>query len=312
MKRRSLPLTALRAFEAAGRLGRMTAAAEELSVTHGAVSRQVQHLEQVLGVALFAGPRTKPQLTAAGRALLSDLSAALDQIEAAVQAVTRAKDVILDVSCLSTFLMRWLIPRLHRFHDRHPEIDVRLRALEDSADSRSEQADLVITVDALSRVSSYGRKQHVLFKEWLGLVATPDLISRRQVQSLGELPADLLLQTKTRLNAWSMWCDAACSAPLEPAGAVFEHYYYTLEAVSAGLGICVAPWHLVAGDIEIGRLVAPFGFVESGFCYVAKPRFPSAPKIDRFCQWLAEEAASMPRPPDPRDQPRDGEAPDSI
>jgi len=312
MKRRPVPLTALRAFEAAGRLGRMTAAAEELAVTHGAISRQVQHLEKVLGIALFAGPRTKPHLTPAGRELLPAVSSALDQIETAVQAVTRAEDAILDVSCLNTFLMRWLIPRLHRFHDLHPGIDVRLRALEHSVDSRSEQTDLVITVDEVSRISSGRQKVHVLFKEWLGPVATPELVNQQQLQPSRGLPTDLLLQTKTRLNAWSMWTDAVEVPSVEPAGAVFEHYYYTLEAASAGLGICIAPWHLVAGDIETGRLVAPLGFVESGYCYVARARIPSNPKIDRFCQWVSEEAATMPRPPNVRDPAPDGEAPSSI
>lgn len=297
MRRRPLPLNALRTFEAAGRLGRMTAAADELAVTHGAVSRQVQHLENVLGVALFAGPRTRPQLTPAGRALLPALSAALDQIEAAVQAATGVDDAVLDVSCLSTFLMRWLIPRLHRFRDQHPGIDVRLRAADDAAAPQRGGFDLLITVDDAPPATPGGATAQVLFAEWLGPVATPGLARRTTLGPARDLPRDLLLQTKTRLNAWSMWCDAAGAPPVDPAGGVFEHYYYTLEAASAGLGICIAPWHLVAGDIATGRLVAPLGFVESGYRYVARPRVPADPGTDRFCRWLADEAAGMSAPP---------------
>jgi LysR family glycine cleavage system transcriptional activator len=88
MKRRLPPLNALRAFEAAARLGRMTAAAEELSVTPGAISRQVRHLEDMLGVPLFEGAKNKPQLTPAGATLLPALTAALNQMEAAVREVS--------------------------------------------------------------------------------------------------------------------------------------------------------------------------------------------------------------------------------
>ena len=113
MKRRLPPLNALRAFEAAGRLGRMTAAADELAVTPGAISRQVRQLEDALGVALFEGTKHSPALTDAGRLLLPAISVALDQIETAVRAVADEPGSTLDVSCFSTFTMRWLIPRLY-------------------------------------------------------------------------------------------------------------------------------------------------------------------------------------------------------
>jgi LysR family glycine cleavage system transcriptional activator len=295
MKRRPLPLQALRAFEAAGRLGRMTAAGDELCVTHGAVSRQVQHLEDVLGLALFSGPRTRPHLTEAGRALLPALTSALDQIESAVQAITRAEDDVLDVSCLSTLLMRLLIPRLHNFHSRHPGIDLRLRALEKQDDARSGRFDVAIIVDETRNLVSARQKADILFREWLGPVATPELASRNRVAP-GDLPADRQLQTKTRPNGWATWSAAAGVSLAPPAGAVFEHYYYTLEAATAGLGYCIAPWHLVMGEIHSGRLVAPFGFVESGYSYLVERRQPSNTKIERFCTWLAGEVATMPAP----------------
>lgn len=72
--------------------------------------------------------------------------------------------------------------------------------------------------------------------------------------------------------------------------------YYTLEAATAGLGYCIAPWHLVMSEIHSGRLIAPFGFVESGYSYLVERRLPSNTKIDRFCAWLKDEAATMPAP----------------
>jgi len=263
MKRGTLPLNALRAFEAAGRHGRMTLAAEELCVTHGAVSRQIQHLEQVLGVALFAGPRSRPELTVGGKALLPALSAAFGQIESAVQAATRAESALLDVACLSTFLMRWLIPRLHQFHALHPEIDLRLRAFDQSPDTHGEQADLVVMVDE-DRPARGRPHDGLLFEEWLGPVAAPALFDRLGPLTKADIPVELMLGTKSRTNAWEMWWAAVGSQSAPPAGPVFEHYYFTLEAASAGLGFCIAPWHLIVAEIQSGRLVAPFGFVESG------------------------------------------------
>ena len=100
MRRKILPLNALRAFEAAARLGRLTVAAEELGVTHGAVSRQVRQLESFLGVDLFGGPRSKPELTQAGQSLAPLLTAALDQIDNAVRTVLAEEEGLLQVACL--------------------------------------------------------------------------------------------------------------------------------------------------------------------------------------------------------------------
>lgn len=119
--RRSLPpLHALRAFEAAARLGRMTAAAQELSVTPGAISRQVRQLEDALGVALFEGPKHQPRLTEAGAQLRPALSQAFDTLAQAVDAVRPSASGPVDVACFHSFMLKWLIPRLPDFHRQHP------------------------------------------------------------------------------------------------------------------------------------------------------------------------------------------------
>lgn len=291
MKRHLPSLNALRTFEAAGRLGRMTAAAEELCVTHGAISRQIRQLEEELGIALFEGTRQKPVLTAAGESLLQVLTSALDQIETAIRSVVDEETGILDVSCLGTFLIRWLIPRLHRFTVLHPEIEVRMRAADGPVDLDRERYDAIITVDDGS-VPEHVRVVQ-LFPERLGPVVAPALLSALPLSTPLDLFGHTLLGTRTRQNAWPMWC---LSVGLEWPGCAcleFEHYYYTLEAVAGGLGIGVAPWHLVADDIRAGRLVAPFGFHESGYRYVVKRRRQRSRKVDRFCAWLDSEAATM-------------------
>src|SRR3989344_3887160 len=127
MSHRLPPLSALRAFEAAARLGRMTAAAEELSVTPGAISRQVRQLEQHLGVALFDGSKARPTLTPAAHVLQPVLTTAFAHIADAVREVSDSRRGPLDVACFSTFTVKWLIPRLFDFQAQHPGIEVRPR-----------------------------------------------------------------------------------------------------------------------------------------------------------------------------------------
>ena len=298
MKRRLPPLNALRAFEAAARLGRMTAAAEELSVTPGAISRQVRQLEEALGVPLFGGSKNKPQLTPAAQALLPALSAALDQMEAAVRRARSEGGGTLDVSCFNTFAIKWLIPRLYAFHALHPEIDVRLSAAGRGGDARPDHCDLFITVD------DHRRKRSAtlipLFAEHLGAVLAPALLGRlkAKVRHPRDLAGLSLLHTQTRPDAWQMWCASqGCSTLPSPGGPAFEHYYFTLEAAVSGLGVCIAPWHLVMDDVRAGRLVAPLGFGESRYQYVARRRAGADARLDTFCRWLEQQAGDTPLPP---------------
>ncbi|WP_114972865.1 LysR substrate-binding domain-containing protein [Rhodoferax ferrireducens] len=291
MKRRLPPLNALRAFEAAARLGRMTAAADELAVTPGAISRQVRQLEDSLGLSLFEGSKNKPELTSAARTLLPVLSAALDSIEAAVRALGDTDSGTLDVSCFSTFTVKWLIPRLFDFHSRYPDIEIRLQTAGHLGDLARERCDMTITVEASAPVQAEAGTTLPLFPERLGPVLTPALAARVGLRTPDDLAGQTLLQSQTRLNAWAMWAQAhGCAAPT-PTGPVFEHYYFALQAAVAGLGICVAPWHLVADDVQAGRLLAPLGFCDSGYHYVAKRRPQRSKKLDLFGAWLQAQAA---------------------
>jgi LysR family glycine cleavage system transcriptional activator len=296
MKRRLPPLNSLRAFEAAARLGRMTAAADELAVTPGAISRQVQQLEHSLGLRLFEGSKNKPQLTHAGKTLLPALSAALDGMEAAVRAVSDGGGATLDVSCFSTFTVKWLIPRLFDFNARYPHIEIRLRAAGHIAEMVREHCDVAITVEKSGKSAFETDTVVLLFPERLGPVLAPSLAAGLTLQTPDDLEGKTLLQTKTRLNAWQMWADARNCAIPSHAGPVFEHYYFTLEAAVAGLGICMAPWHLVADDVAAGRLVAPFGFCASGYQYLAKRKPQRNKALDLFCAWLQKQAAESAEP----------------
>lgn len=278
ISRVSLP--ALRAFEVAARLGRQKAAADSLGVTHGAISRHIAQLEASLGVTLFVGPRSKPSLSAEGRALALVLSRAFDEIDAALREVSALEVCRLDVACLSSFAIRWLIPRLHRFHQLAPEIDLRLSTNDEWIDRAPGQFDLLIRV--LEPGARLFAHDILLFEERIGPVLCP---GDRQA-SLGALPR---LGTITRPNAWSLWGDLQGIPAYSGVIREFEHYSFAIEAAANGLGVCVAPHHLVADDLESGRLLAPLGFVATGYRYVLRRSHPWQAKTDRFTDWMKRE-----------------------
>ncbi|AWM86082.1 LysR substrate-binding domain-containing protein [Microvirga sp. 17 mud 1-3] len=295
MAQRRLPsLNALVAFEAAARLGRMTLAAEELSVTHGAISRQVRHLETVLGIRLFEGPKNALRLTEAGRTLLSHLTTGFDHIETGIRAVADEEEGALDVSCTGTFSMRWLIPRLYRFQELYPGIEVRLSASHAPVDFTRHRYEVAIRLT--EHLLPPEAPSTTLFAESVGPVLSPALAARLHLAEPRDLAQAPLLHTVTRPYAWSDWIDRAASSAFALAGTEYEHFYYMLEAAVGGLGVGIAPWQLVIDDIRAGRLVAPFGFVGSGMDYVAVRRPRRSRKAQAFCTWLAQEAGKTPLP----------------
>jgi DNA-binding transcriptional LysR family regulator len=262
-------------------------------VTPGAISRQVQQLEHSLKVKLFEGSKNKPLLTPIAQTLLPALSSALDQMEAAVKAASEARCGTLDVACFSTFMVKWLIPRLFDFNARHSDIEIRLQTTQRADDPAQERVDVVIAVEEAA--ANMLPTVLPLFPELLGPVLAPTFAASVVLQAPVDLAGQTLLQSKGRANAWSMWANAmGCTTPQGP-GPVFEHYYFALQAAVGGLGIAVAPWHLVADDVRAGRLVAPLGFCASGLHYVAKRHPQHSLRLDLFCDWLQVQATEFGR-----------------
>lgn len=287
--RKNIPVAALRAFEAAARHGQLTAAAAELAVTHGAVSRHVSHLEAVIGTPLFEGPRNRPKLTAEGRVFGFALTAAFDQIEDALRLISRGDDHILEVACLSTFAMRWLIPRLHDFTARYPHYDVRL-----ATDDRPQRSHIDVQISVVSPEDPLPANGSVLFQEQLGLVVAPSLAG---ANGEGAVPV-ARLETRTRPRVWDDWLrlTEAERPAIAPATRVFDHYHLTIEAALSGLGAAIAPWHLVAGDVTSGRLLAPNGFLQSDYRYVVQVERAGRRKTEQFVDWLREALEQFPPP----------------
>ncbi|ETD86722.1 transcriptional regulator [Rhodobacter capsulatus YW2] len=282
------PLTALRAFEAAIRHGRMTRAAEELGVTHGAISRQVRLLEDTFGTPLMTRSQSGLVPTEAGAALARRLSRGFREIEAGVDLLRADAGGVLDVSCLGTFTLRWLIPRLGRFATAHPGIEVRLTQSDAPCDFSRGRYDVAI------RVTDHDLPEgaHVtpLFAERFGPVLSPALAERLALRGPADLSRAPRLSARTRPGAWADW-GARSGVAVPEGGTAYEHFYFLLEAAAAGLGIAIAPEPHVADDLAAGRLVAPFGFLPSGLSYVAVRRSDAPRKARVFCDWIGREAA---------------------
>jgi DNA-binding transcriptional LysR family regulator len=283
-------LNALRAFEAMARTGRVTLAAEELHVTHSAVSRQVKALERTLGVALFTGPKHRLELSAAGRELLPALTEAFDQIAAAVRR-TRGGAEDLHIAVNASLSVKWLIPRLAGFQAAHPGIRLHLSELAMHATAHR-GAQAVVRIVPTSRLSDPGVTAFI--PNALGAVMSPALAA----QLGGDVLAAPRLAAQSHPEAWPIWAELA-GVELPPAHErPFAHVHFAQDAALAGLGAAVISWPLVAEDVLAGRLVAPLGFrrSESAFAMLTAPGAASRP-LDRFRDWLTTEGARTPPPP---------------
>ncbi len=299
MARRALPsLNALRAFEAFARHGRMTLAADELCVTHGAISRQIRQLEDQLGVALTEGPRSRLRLTEAGLKLAQALSPAFDQIEAAVPRPPQLGPRPLVVSCLPTFAMKWLIPRLPRFQAAHPDVPVRVMESNGPFDYQADGVDLAIRMRFSGETYPEDSVDTPFMDHFHGPVLSPELAGTIEpsLARLGGLPR---LHTRTFPEGWSEWAGKMpCALPDPVSQQEFDHFFYLIEAAAAGLGVAVAPWAFVQRDLASGRLVAPLGFVAGDAAVVAlTPLDGALPAALLFRDWLLAEGRSTPLPP---------------
>jgi LysR family transcriptional regulator, glycine cleavage system transcriptional activator len=282
-------LNALRAFEAMARTGRATAAAEELHVTHSAVSRQVKALEAALGVRLFTGPRHRLELTAAGRELLAPLTHAFDEIAAAVGRVRTDGDD-LRVGVNASLSVKWLIPRLADFQSRFGRIRLHLEELPPHATSlRGAQA--VVRIVPASRLADAAVTP--IMRNDTGPVMSPALAERFRGAPLSA-PR---LVAQTHALGWAIWAELAGVELPATAERPFAHLHFAMDAALAGLGAAVLPWPLVADEVAAGRLVAPFGFrrAESAFALIASG--PESRALRAFRTWLVAEGEKTPEPP---------------
>src|SRR3954452_5487998 len=281
------PLNAIKAFEAAARLGSFTRAAEELSVTHGAVSRQIRLLEEWLGTSLFLRTSRKAVPTRAGTDLLADAGPALDRLASASLRLQSGKArEVLHISALPTFAMRWLIPRLPEFQQEHPALETRIVTASTPAEQFRMGVDVV--------VSGPARQPGWIGSRFLGEaylpLLSPGLIKQRPLRSPADLAQHTLLHAATRRQMWLRWLTAAGVPNLKPArDQVFEHFYFAIQAAIEGLGVAMGPLALVGDELREGRLVAPIkepAIRTRGYFVYAPDTNSEAPAITALRQWL--------------------------
>ena len=293
MPRRLPPLNALKAFEAAARHESFTRAAEELCVTQGAVSHQVKALEAELGMKLFNREHQRLIITEGGRAYLAVVRDAFDRIADGTQRLLqRQSGGALTVSTSPNFAAKWLVHRLGRFAEAHPEIDLRVSASLQHIDFAREDIDLAIRH---SDGTAAGLHVTRLCAEELFPVCSPKLLSGRnplrKPSDLGRFP---LLHVNDR-QGWSQWLDFAGITSVDPSrGPVLNQASMAIDAAVDGQGVVLARTALAAWDLIGGRLVRPFDLampVSYAYWIVCPKTVAKLPKIVAFSGWLLAEAA---------------------
>ena len=296
MPRRLPPLNALKAFEAAARHESFTRAAEELCVTQGAVSHQVKALEIELGLKLFNRERQRLIITEAGRAYLTVVRDAFDRIASGTERLLqRQSGGALTVTTSPNFAAKWLVHRMGRFAEAHPDIDLRVSASPQHIDFAREDIDLAIRH---GDGTAPGLQVMRLCAETLFPVCNPKLLTGRNAL---RTPADLrrfpLLHVDDRQswNQWGQWLDFAGVRDIDLAhGPVLSQVSMAIDAAVDGQGVALARTALAAWDLIGGRLVRPFDLeMPVPFAYWIVCPKPSAKlaKIVAFTDWLIAEAA---------------------
>ncbi|PIP80434.1 MAG: transcriptional regulator [Gammaproteobacteria bacterium CG22_combo_CG10-13_8_21_14_all_40_8] len=290
MSRRLPPLNSLRAFDSAARHLSFTRAADELFVTQAAVSHQIKSLEEFLGMKLFLRRNRTLLLTHEGQSYWPAIRKMFEQLG---EATERLKMVgasgALTVSVIPTFAVTWLVPRLKKFSQLYPDIDVRLKSCEHLVDFGRDDVDVQIY---FGMPSDYSDNLHVecLLDEYLVPVCSPELLNGpRPLNSPEDLRYHTLLHDES-ITIWKDWLDMAGVKGVNlNNGPIFSHSNLILQAARYGQGIAIGHSVLAQLDIQSGRLVRPFDLVlPSQYSYdiLCPKAWADQPKITAFREWL--------------------------
>ena len=288
------PLRSFRVLEAAVRHQNYTRAADELHLTHSAVSHQIHALEASLGVRLFERAGRQMRATDTGRQLAQDVRATLDSLAVAVERV-RGGDSgnAITVSVLPSFAAAWLVARLGGFLELHPNIELRLESTTALADFRNDGVDVAIRYGS----GNYeGFEAIKLFDDELFPTMSPALRRSAKVRVPADLARVPLLRIRT--HGWAPWFAAAgVNLPEPRKGSVFNDSELALQAAMQGQGVVLARGSLAAGKLRAGVLVAPFKqrIASPQTCYlVYPPQHANRPAVRVFRDWLLEELRAAP------------------
>jgi LysR family transcriptional regulator, glycine cleavage system transcriptional activator len=292
MSRTLPPLELFRFFEAAARHLNFTRAAEEMHVTHGAVSQRIKRLEAHLGTPLFRRSGGRMLLTDEGSRLLERVRTAISEIAEGVQSIRPGNaEQILTISAVPCFAVYWLLPRLADFNEHHPDIQVNIRAALSLTNFTRDGVDMAVRFGPGTWT---GLKSIKLYDEELVPVCSPTF----QGGQLPRVPGDLLKVPilHDERQPWSLWFEAVGLNYRDPGqGARYGDGNLLLPAAIAGLGVALARASLVERDLASGRLVQLFSrSVRTRYSYfiVYPPGSETFGKIQVFQQWLLEQVRS--------------------
>lgn len=289
------PLNALRAFEASARHLSFKKAGEELCVTQGAISRHVMRLEETLGLKLFTRHHKRVSLTREGERYSGDIHNALAAIARATASCTSVvDDTVLKVKVPPTCAIRWLMPRLQRFHETHTAFSVQITTSHEPFDPDRDNFDVSL---------QYGRsdsdlvKCELLFGEIMIPVCSPELAGRLRIETPEDLARQVLLKSVLRPADWPRWFEmVGIGMNHSTAGQiVLENASLTYEAAEKGFGVALGQAAFIVDELKLGRLVAPIDqrlADETGYYLLVPRERARLRKVRAFRKWLMSEAAA--------------------
>ncbi len=299
---RTRPISAghLRAFEAVARHLNFRAAAEEMALTQSAVSRQIQALEDEVGVGLFLRHTRAVELTSAGAQLLLAVSQALPRIDGMVRQIRQsAGRKSVSLTTFASFASMWLIPRLEAFQRDNPDIDIRIDATDVAVDLELSDVDLALRYGPASSMPAQAVR---MFGEQLTPVASPWLLkSGPRLKKPDDLAQFTLIEAgdahRTHLEwlTWRRWLDEQNRPKLQPKRWLYFNYAYQMvQAALTGQGVVLARLPLVAESLANGDLIEalPDARMDSPMAYwlIVGARSAARPEIKAFCQWLRAQS----------------------
>ena len=283
----------MRSFEAAARHQSFTLAAEELSLTQSAISRQVKELEQIVGAQLFRRTGREVILTRAGTRLASDVAIELDNIRRIMMRAVSAGNMnsTLRVAILPTFATLWLIPRLPSFFKAHPDIEISFSTRLKQFDLNAENFDVAIHFGQQNWPNTSLRK---FFSERMIPVASPEFVDLHKIKIFADTGTAPLIHTSSRPTAWHDYLEqVGFEGRPYLTGRYFDQFSMVIAAVQASLGIGLLPRYLIEDDIREGRLVAigDQELVTENSYYFVTPIDQEDENVEKFYQWMIQEVS---------------------
>jgi len=302
IRQRPLSIGPLRAFEAVARLLSFRAAADELSLTQSAISRQIQSLEEEIGCTLFLRGTRKVELSSDGAQLLPTAVAVLSRLDQTVRQIRRTRGRrIVNVSTFASFASLWLIPRMEAFQREHEDIDIRVSAYDRKVDLEEGESDLALRYDDRPSVPSDAEQ---LFEEMLSPCVSPWYLQKPPAPL--KKPADLAghalaeeddPRPSAEYLSWRRWLTEMGAPDLQPRRWLYLNFtYQQVQAALTGQGVALARLPLVHEHVQRGELVEPFGKagrLGSPFSYwlIMGTGAARRPEVQQFAEWVKQQAA---------------------